>query len=73
MSQVFLAVGDLAMDRDNYDDSFAATREVLAAADIAFGQIETSFASSIGMKYESANSVAVLETMPATPEATKLA
>lgn len=46
MSQVFLAVGDLAMDRDDYDESFVATRDVLAAADITFGQIETSFASS---------------------------
>lgn len=46
MSQVFLAVGDLAMDREDYDESFAATREVLAGADITFGQIETSFAAS---------------------------
>ncbi|MEO6152553.1 MAG: CapA family protein [Croceibacterium sp.] len=46
MSQVFLAVGDLAMDREDYDESFAATREVLAAADITFAQVETSFASS---------------------------
>src|SRR6185436_16238136 len=45
VSQVFLAVGDLAMDREDYDESFAATRDVLAAADITFGQIETSFAS----------------------------
>ena len=45
MSQVFLAVGDLAMDREIYDESFAATRDVLAAADITFGQLETSFAS----------------------------
>lgn len=45
MTQVLLAVGDLAMDRDDYAESFAATREVLAAADITFGQIETSFAS----------------------------
>lgn len=44
MSHVFLAVGDLAMDRDNYNESFAATRDVLTAADITFGQIETSFA-----------------------------
>jgi poly-gamma-glutamate capsule biosynthesis protein CapA/YwtB (metallophosphatase superfamily) len=44
MSHVLLAVGDLAMDRDEYDESFVATRDVLAAADITFGQIETSFA-----------------------------
>lgn len=46
MSHVFLATGDLAMDRDNYDESFAATRAVLQAADITFGQLETSFAAS---------------------------
>ncbi|RYY26661.1 MAG: CapA family protein [Sphingomonadales bacterium] len=46
MSQIFLAVGDLAMDREQYDESFAATRDVLAAADITFGQIETSFAET---------------------------
>jgi poly-gamma-glutamate synthesis protein (capsule biosynthesis protein) len=45
VSQVFLAVGDLAMDRETYDESFAATRDALTAADITFGQIETSFAS----------------------------
>lgn len=44
MTQVLLAVGDLAMDRDDYDESFVAMREMLAAADISFGQIETSFA-----------------------------
>ena len=46
MTQVFLAVGDLAMDREDYDACFAATREVLSSADITFGQLETSFASS---------------------------
>lgn len=46
MSHVFLAVGDLAMDRDHYDESFVDTRDVLAAADITFGQIETSFAEN---------------------------
>lgn len=45
MSHVFLAVGDLAMDRDDYDESFVASRDVLGAADIAFAQLETSFAS----------------------------
>jgi poly-gamma-glutamate synthesis protein (capsule biosynthesis protein) len=29
VSQVFLAVGDLAMDREAYDESFAATRDLL--------------------------------------------
>ena len=46
MSHVFLAAGDLAMDRDDYDASFAATRAVLRSADIVFGQLETSFAES---------------------------
>ena len=44
MTHTFLAVGDLAMDRDDYDESFVATRELLRGADIAFGQLETSFA-----------------------------
>jgi poly-gamma-glutamate capsule biosynthesis protein CapA/YwtB (metallophosphatase superfamily) len=43
MSHVFLATGDLAIDRDQYADSFVATRDVLRAADITFGQLETSF------------------------------
>lgn len=46
MPHILLATGDLAMDRDNYDDSFAATHEVLRSADITFGQIETSFAEA---------------------------
>lgn len=46
MTHVFLATGDLAIDRDDYDESFVATRDVLRAADITFGQIETSFAAS---------------------------
>jgi poly-gamma-glutamate capsule biosynthesis protein CapA/YwtB (metallophosphatase superfamily) len=45
MTHVFLAAGDLAMDRDDYDESFAATGDMLRAADIAFGQLETSFAA----------------------------
>jgi len=45
MTHVFLATGDLAMDRDDYDESFAATRDILSAADVTFGQLETSFAS----------------------------
>ena len=44
MTGIVLATGDLAMDRENYDESFAATRDVLTAADITFGQLETSFA-----------------------------
>ncbi len=34
------------MDRDRYDESFAATAETLRRADIVFGQLETSFAAS---------------------------
>ena len=45
MSHILLATGDLAMDRDDYDESFVATRDVLRAADITFGQLETSFAT----------------------------
>jgi len=45
VTHVLLAAGDLAMDRAVYDECFAATRELLRAADIAFGQLETSFAS----------------------------
>jgi poly-gamma-glutamate synthesis protein (capsule biosynthesis protein) len=44
MAHVFLATGDLAPDRANYDESFAATAHVLRAADLTFGQLETSFA-----------------------------
>jgi len=44
MSGIVLATGDLAMDREDYDESFAATRAVLRSADIVFGQLETSFA-----------------------------
>lgn len=46
MKHLFLATGDLAMDRDDYDQSFAETRDVLLGADITFGQLETSFASN---------------------------
>jgi poly-gamma-glutamate synthesis protein (capsule biosynthesis protein) len=45
VTSVFLATGDLAPDRENYDESFAATAELLRSADIVFGQLETSFAS----------------------------
>jgi poly-gamma-glutamate synthesis protein (capsule biosynthesis protein) len=44
MTGIVLAVGDLAMDRADYDESFVATRDVLRAADVVFGQLETSFA-----------------------------
>ncbi|MBU6267881.1 MAG: CapA family protein [Sphingomonadales bacterium] len=46
MPHVLLATGDLAMDREDYDESFVATRDVLRAADLTFGQLETSFADS---------------------------
>jgi poly-gamma-glutamate capsule biosynthesis protein CapA/YwtB (metallophosphatase superfamily) len=46
VTHIILATGDLAMDRDDYDESFVATREVLRAADLTFGQLETSFAAS---------------------------
>lgn len=46
MSQTLLAVGDLAMDRESYDECFASTRGELLQADITFGQLETSFAST---------------------------
>ncbi len=45
MAHIVLAAGDLAPDRDHYDESFEATRDVLQAADLAFAQLETSFAS----------------------------
>ncbi|MGX7895330.1 CapA family protein [Tsuneonella sp. HG222] len=44
LTQSLIAVGDLAMDRDDYDESFVATRDILAGAAISFGQLETSFA-----------------------------
>lgn len=44
--QVVIAVGDLAIDRADYDESFVATRAVLSQADIVFGQLETSFANT---------------------------
>jgi poly-gamma-glutamate synthesis protein (capsule biosynthesis protein) len=44
VTHVLLATGDLAPDRDDYDESFVATRALLTSADIAFGQLETSFA-----------------------------
>jgi poly-gamma-glutamate capsule biosynthesis protein CapA/YwtB (metallophosphatase superfamily) len=44
MMAIILATGDLAPDRDNYDESYDATRDLLRSADITFGQLETSFA-----------------------------
>lgn len=46
MTGIFIATGDIAIDRDNYDDSFAATRQPLQQADLVFGQLETSFAET---------------------------
>ena len=46
MSHVILATGDLAPDRDDYDESYAETRDELHRADVVFGQLETSFALS---------------------------
>jgi poly-gamma-glutamate synthesis protein (capsule biosynthesis protein) len=45
MSAIVLATGDLALDRADYNESFVASRDVLQAADIVFGQLETSFAA----------------------------
>lgn len=45
MTGVLIAVGDLAPDRDNYDESYVAARALLQDADIAFGQLETTFAA----------------------------
>lgn len=41
---IILAVGDIAPDRDNPDESYAATHDLLRGADLTFGQLETSFA-----------------------------
>ena len=45
MSAVLLAMGDLAPDRENPDECFAETADLLHSADLVFGQLETSFAS----------------------------
>jgi poly-gamma-glutamate synthesis protein (capsule biosynthesis protein) len=42
---VILATGDLAPDRENPDECFAATRDLLNGAELVFGQLETSFAT----------------------------
>lgn len=44
MSGVVLATGDIAPDRDNPHECFAATAPLLQSADLVFGQLETSFA-----------------------------
>lgn len=41
---LILATGDIAPDREDADTCFAATRDLLQSADLAFGQLETSFA-----------------------------
>lgn len=43
---VILATGDIAPDRDDPDQCFEATRDLLGDADLVFGQLETSFAES---------------------------
>lgn len=46
MSSIVLATGDIAPDRPAPDECFEATRDLLKGADLTFGQLETSFASS---------------------------
>jgi poly-gamma-glutamate capsule biosynthesis protein CapA/YwtB (metallophosphatase superfamily) len=46
MDGVILAAGDIAPDREDPDACFAATAAVLRDAEIAFGQLETTFAAS---------------------------
>jgi poly-gamma-glutamate capsule biosynthesis protein CapA/YwtB (metallophosphatase superfamily) len=41
---LILATGDIAPDRDNPEECFAGCAEALRAADLVFGQLETSFA-----------------------------
>ncbi|MFM6852808.1 MAG: CapA family protein [Sphingopyxis sp.] len=45
-THTILATGDIAIDRDDYDESFVATRALLSGADISFCQLETSFAAT---------------------------
>jgi poly-gamma-glutamate synthesis protein (capsule biosynthesis protein) len=45
MNGIVLATGDLAPDRDDPDECFAATRDLLNSAEVVFGQLETSFAT----------------------------
>jgi poly-gamma-glutamate capsule biosynthesis protein CapA/YwtB (metallophosphatase superfamily) len=46
VSAVILATGDLAPDRPQVDTLFAATASQLSAADLVFGQLETTFAAA---------------------------
>lgn len=46
MNGIVLAAGDIAPDRDDPDACFASTADLLRSAEIVFGQLETSFASS---------------------------
>lgn len=46
MSQIILATGDIAPDREHPDECFDATRDLLSEAAVTFGQLETSFASN---------------------------
>jgi poly-gamma-glutamate synthesis protein (capsule biosynthesis protein) len=45
MNGLILATGDLAPDRENPDECFAATSALLNDAELVFGQLETSFAT----------------------------
>lgn len=45
MNGLVYATGDLAPDREDYDECFAATAATLHEAEIVFGQLETSFAT----------------------------
>lgn len=44
MNGLVYATGDLAPDRDNVDECFAATAATLRGGELVFGQLETSFA-----------------------------
>lgn len=44
MNGIVLATGDLAPDRDDADRCFDGTRDLLAGAELVFGQLETSLA-----------------------------
>jgi poly-gamma-glutamate synthesis protein (capsule biosynthesis protein) len=46
MNGIVLATGDVAPDRPQPDDCFAAAAPLLNAAELVFGQLETSFAPS---------------------------
>ena len=46
MSYTFLATGDIAPDRPDADECFSETKDILQAADLTFGQLETSFAEN---------------------------